>query len=394
MSRIGKIHLSEFGSEPTVVTEAPTVATLLGAVGAYNDGVCLRLVTPPSVRVAVRPREDSVVRFSAPDLKERKRASLSTIRGRKEDRWARLPKAVIQLLSSEGLVTQGADITLQSDAPPGCGLSLTSAFAVALIDGLTRVSNTPLPTERIIELLGRLGTHYLKRSPSETLRLKESAGLQKTAEAGRIYACDARRESLEGCDWLSVEGHEVVLISAGVPQFSDDMSLQEIESFQKEALASLGERRPGVSLRDYRVEDLEEIREALSDAARRAAAFVVGENSRVEEARELLLGGDLDGVGNVLSVSHGSLRENLDLSCPEIDWLVKRGQRVEGVVGMRIHGLAYGGAALAILRPGARDRLIDAIDEYSRIFGFTPEIHTLVPLGGSTTGLNVRQLEG
>ncbi|MFW6249760.1 MAG: galactokinase [Alkalispirochaetaceae bacterium] len=394
MSRIGKIHLSEFGSEPTVVTEAPTVATLLGALGAYNDGVSLRLVTPPSVRVALRPRDDSVVRFSAPDLKERKRASLSTIRGRKEDRWARLPKAMVQLLASEGLVTQGADITLQSDAPPGCGLSLTSAYSVALIEALTKVSGRELSTVEVLDLVGRLGKHYLKRTPSETLRLKESAELQKIAEPGRIYACDSRRGVIEGCDWHSVEGHEVVLISAGVPQFSDDMSLQEIENFQREALVSLGERRPGVSLRDYRVEDLEEIREALSDAARRAATFVVGENGRVEEARELLLAGDLEGVGNLLSVSHGSLRENLDLSCPEIDWLVKRGQRVEGVVGMRIHGLAYGGAALALLRPGALDRLVEAIDEYSRIFGFSPEIYTLVLMDGSTKGVNVRQLEG
>lgn len=394
MSRIGEIHLSEFGSEPTVVTEAPTVATLLGAVGAYNDGVCLRLVTPPSVRVAVKLREDSVVRFSAPDLKERKRASLSTIRGRKEDRWARLPKAVVQLLASEGILTRGADITLQSDAPSGCGLSLTSAFAVALIDALSEVSGTSLDIERLVGLVERLGSHYLKMNPAKVLRLKEGAELQKGAGTGRIYACDTRRGGLRACDWLSAEGHEVVLISAGVPQFTDDMSLTEIDDLQKEAVAALGQRRPGVTLRDYMMEDLEEIRESLSDAARRAASFVVGENERVAEALELFVAGDVDGVGGLLSESHGSLRENLDLSCPEIDWLVKRGQRVDGVVGMRIHGLAFGGAALAILRPGARPRLLEAIDEYSRIFGFTPVVYTLVPGGGITDEVNVRQLEG
>lgn len=394
MSRIGEIHLSEFGSEPTVVTEAPTVATLLGAVGAYNDGVCLRLATPPPVRVAVRPRDDSVVRFSAPDLKERKRASLSTIRGRKEDRWARLPKAVVQLLASEGVISHGADITLQSDAPAGCGLSLTSGFAVALIDALAEGAGVSLEAKRLVELVGRMGSHYLKMTPSKVLRLQEGAELQKCAMTGRIYACDSRRADFGECEWLSPEGHEVVLISAGVPQFTDDMSLTEIEELQREAVSLLGQRRPGVSLRDYLMEDLEEVRESLSDAARRAAGFVVGENGRVKDALELLVAGDVDGVGTLMSESHGSLRENLDLSCPEIDWLVKRGQRVEGVVGMRIHGLAYGGAALAILRPGARRRLMEAIDEYSRIFGFTPVVYTLVPGGGITEDVNVRQLEG
>jgi galactokinase len=394
VSRIGEIHLSEFGSEPTVITEAPTVATLLGAVGVYNDGVCLRLVTPPSVCVAVRPREDSVVRFSAPDLKERKRASLSTIRGRKEDRWARLPKAVVQLLASEGLLTRGADITLQSDAPAGCGLSLTSGFAVALIDALAAGAGTHLETGRVVELVGRLGSHYLKMPPSKVLRLREGAELQKSGEAGRIYVCDSRRERFGDCEWLSPGGHEVVLISAGVPQFSDDMSLTEIEELQKDAVSVLVQRRPGASLRDYLMEDLEEVRESLSDASRRAASFVVGENGRVDNALELFVAGDIEGVGGLLSESHGSLRENLDLSCPEIDWLVKRGQRVDGVVGMRIHGLAYGGAALAILRPGARQRLMEAIDEYSRIFGFTPVVYTLVPGGGITDKVNVRQLEG
>jgi galactokinase len=172
------------------------------------------------------------------------------------------------------------------------------------------------------------------------------------------------------------------------------MSLTEIEELQKDAVSVLVQRRPGASLRDYLMEDLEEVRESLSDASRRAASFVVGENGRVDNALELFVAGDIEGVGGLLSESHGSLRENLDLSCPEIDWLVKRGQRVEGVVGMRIHGLAYGGAALAILRPGARQRLMEAIDEYSRIFGFTPVVYTLVPGGGITDKVNVRQLEG
>ena len=106
------------------------------------------------------------------------------------------------------------------------------------------------------------------------------------------------------------------------------------------------------------------------------------------------MAGDIEAIGGLLSVSHASLRENLDLSCPEIDWLVRRGQRVGGVAGMRIHGLAYGGAALAIIRKGARPDLMEAIDEYGRIFGFTPEVYTLIPDVDIESNVNVQQLEG
>ncbi|MFP4329466.1 MAG: hypothetical protein ACLFP6_01985 [Spirochaetaceae bacterium] len=393
MSRIAESHLSEFGSEPTVETGAPTVATLLGAVGEYNDGVCLRLVTPPSVHVALRRREDTVVRFAAPDLKERKRASLSTIRGRKEDRWARLPKAVVQLLGAEGLVTSGADITLQSDAPAECGLSLTSAFTVALIDALGRAFSFDLDSEDFFGLLQRFGSHYLRLSQNEVRRLAESARMQKFAVPGRVYACDVRRRTLQLCDWQSTLGDEIVLLSAGVPQFTEDMSLLEIEELEAEALEALRERRPGLSLRDYELEDLEEVREGLSDAARRAALFVMGENRRVEESLELMVDGDINGLGELLSASHASLRENLDLSCPEIDWLVKRGLRVEPVAGMRIHGLAYGGAVLAILRNGGRAELLEAIDDYGRIFGFTPRLYTLVSDESAAARVSTEKLE-
>lgn len=393
MSRIAEIHLSEFGSQPTILTAAPTVATLLGASGEHNDGVCLRLVTPPSVHVALRRRDDTVVRFAAPDLKERKRASLSTIRGRKEDRWAKLPKAVVQLLYAEGLVTSGVDITLQSDAPGECGLSLTSAFTVALMDALGQAFSFNLDIDRTVKLIERLGSHYLKLSGSAVQRLTESARMQRVAIPGRVYACDVRRESLQLCDWRSTVGDEIVLLAAGVPQFTDDMSLLEIDELQGEALEALRERRPGVTLRDYQLEDLEEVRESLSDAARRAALFVMWENRRVEESLNLMIDGDIDGLGGLLSASHASLRENLDLSCPEIDWLVKRGLRVDRVAGMRIHGLAYGGAALAILREGGREELLEAIEEYGRIFGFTPRPYTLVSDEGVPERVNAEKLE-
>lgn len=394
MSRIREIHLSEFGSEAGVVAEAPTVATLLGAVGTNNDGVCLRLVTPPTAQVAVRRRDDTVVRFSAPDLKERKRASLGTVRPRKEDRWARLPKAVVALLVAEGVVTAGMDVTLQSDAPSECGLSLRSAFAVALLKAVSRSFATPLTPEKTIELLGRLGSHYLKLDAAAVGRLQQSGEMMLAASTGKVYACDLRNNSLSPYDWTAPGGYEIVLITAGVPQFADDMSIREIDEFQKEALGILRKRRGGASLRDYGLADLEEYRESLPDAARRAAFFILGENERVEEAANYINEGDMETLGGVLSASHGSLRENLDLSCPEIDWLVKRGLKVDGVIGMRIHGLAYGGAIVAILRTGVRENLMEAIEEYGRIFGFSPEIVTLVPDRAAAKGPTVRQLEG
>jgi galactokinase len=68
--------------------------------------------------------------------------------------------------------------------------------------------------------------------------------------------------------------------------------------------------------------------------------------------------------------SHESLRDNFEVSCPEIDWLVKRAQEIDGVYGSKITGTGFGGCTLTLLKKSAFDQYKERLEEYERIFGF------------------------
>jgi len=125
-------------------------------------------------------------------------------------------------------------------------------------------------------------------------------------------------------------------------------------------------------LRDYTMEELDEFMGSIPERIRRHCAFFVEELSRVAEAREAVRAGDLSTIAKLLNKSQAGLRNSYEISCPEIDWLVKRALEIDGVSACRMIGRGFGGCTLAIAKPEAMDEYRAKLDEYERIFGFKP----------------------
>ena len=81
--------------------------------------------------------------------------------------------------------------------------------------------------------------------------------------------------------------------------------------------------------------------------------------------------------------SHESLRDNFEVSCPEIDWLVKRAQEIDGVFGSKITGSGFGGCTITLIKNTAVDKYQERLDEYERIFGFKAEMIECHPSTGA-----------
>jgi galactokinase len=103
----------------------------------------------------------------------------------------------------------------------------------------------------------------------------------------------------------------------------------------------------------------------------------------VLEAEEALRKKDLAAFGKLMNRSHESLRDLYEVSCPELDWLVKRAQETEGVYGSRLTGAGFGGCTITLIDEKAIPRYKEAILQYERIFGFRPEVYTCRPSGGA-----------
>jgi galactokinase len=145
----------------------------------------------------------------------------------------------------------------------------------------------------------------------------------------------------------------------------------------------LSHGREGASFREYAAMDLLESMGNLPEEIRRRSLHVVEEIRRVFGARDYLSRGDLADFSRVVFNSHESLRDLYEVSCPEIDWMVKRAQETIGVFGARMTGQGFGGCTYTIIKNEMVNELKNRFEEYERIFGFRPVIYEMKLATGS-----------
>jgi len=137
------------------------------------------------------------------------------------------------------------------------------------------------------------------------------------------------------------------------------------------------------ALRDATPEQVEQHRAELGDPGVRRARHVVTENARVLEAVELLRAGDLDRLGPLLAASHASLRDDYEVSSPELDTAVEAAVEA-GAVGARMTGAGFGGSAIALVRTDLAGRVADRVREAFAAAGFgSPRIGPVVASDGA-----------
>ncbi len=158
----------------------------------------------------------------------------------------------------------------------------------------------------------------------------------------------------------------MVIVDSGVHR-----GLMDMEYNDRRRECETAARRFGVStLRDIDLETFKSRSHELSPVVYRRAHHVITENARTLSATEALKADDLHSLGSLMIASHNSLRDDFEVSCPELDLLVEIALSVKGVYGARLTGAGFGGCMVAFVEPKAVDDLISAINErYSQVSG-------------------------
>ena len=368
-------HAKEYGSFPAVVASAPGKLGLLGDFTEFAHGLSVNAAILQRVWVAVAPRSDHLVRFFSREYNERKKASVSNIKFRKEDRWANYPKGVLSAFVQRGVGLEGLDLTICGDVPQSAGLSSSQALCLATAAALDALFQTQLAPEELMKIAQGAETGFLGLPTGLT-----SLSLQTHIQENQLYFYDARTQkgeqrALEN-DW------ELALVNSRVPSISFDSSARWAREECESCLRILNSGRGSKFLRDYTKADLRERVGTLPESARRRSLHVLDEIARVSEATELWHSGDWPGIGRLMNRSHESLRDLFEVSCPEIDWLVKRLQEIDGLLGARLTGEDSGACVVALGTPAGWSRFRPISEEYERIFGFKAELTVFRPQEG------------
>ena len=374
MLDIGQVHCTEYDIDSdrldsVVIAEAPGRIHLLGEHGEPKAGLYLSAAIDKYIRVAVSLRKDNSIRFYAPDLGERKRTTFINMKFKREDRWANYIKVGIQMFADLGYPIKGINFSLAGDIPQQVGLASSSAIEVAAATALRGVFKSTINDKEFFEKLSAVHTAYFGKNGEDVNYLISSA---------------ARKDHLLLVDEASLEArkikspfsrYKILIMDSRVPRMGVEVELEQRLEDIKKGLELLSEKREGASFREFATSDLVESMGDLPEEIRRRSMHIVQEIRRVYDADEALRRSDLQTFSRIIFHSHESLRDLYEVSCPELDWLVKRAQEIEGVLGSRMAGQGFGGCTYTIIKENAVEEFKKRLEDYERIFGFRPVVY-------------------
>ncbi|MDY7042276.1 MAG: galactokinase [Chloroflexota bacterium] len=359
-----------FGAEAAVVVRAPGRVNLIGEHTDYNDGYVLPVAIDHTVLLAASPRPDRRVIVHALDFDQRAEFSLDDIAPDDERPWSNYQRGVAWVLQSEGFTLPGLDVALTSDVPIGAGLSSSAAVEVATAYAWQVLGGLELDRVRLALLCQRAENEFVGMNCGIMDQFISALGRQRSA-----LLIDCRRLDYEP---VPIPARTAIIVAdTRVRRDLVDSEYNARRRECEEGVRLLQRDLPGITaLRDVSPEQFAEYQAHLPDGVRQRCRHVVHENDRVLRAVAALRAGDLDTFGWLMNKSHASLRNDYEVSCPELDALVMAAWRVAGVYGSRMTGAGFGGCTVSLVDESAvgafRERVTAA---YQSATGTVPEIY-------------------
>ncbi|MCL2763096.1 MAG: galactokinase [Treponema sp.] len=373
----GKSAKEGNNANTVIIAQAPGRIHFLGEQGDSGDGLYLSAAVDRWVKIAVSARKDNALRFYAADLGERKRATFTNLKYKREDRWANYIKVAIHVFGELGFSVKGLNFTLIGNIPQQIGLASSSAIEVAAAVALRGFLGAKIGEQ---ELAQRLAASHLLFFEEKPNLVDYIVGL--SARSDQFLLIDASTQAVTKIK-SPFSRCKFILMDSRVPRLGVDSELAARREDLKTGLHLLSQGREGASFRDFVTMDLMDSMGNLPEEVRRRSLYVVQEMQRVLDAADYLQRADVMNFARLIFHSHESLRDLYEVSCPEIDWMVKRAQETIGVFGARMTGLGFGGCTYAIVKNEAINEYRTRIDDYERIFGFHPGIYEMKLAAGS-----------
>jgi galactokinase len=337
---------------------APGRVNLIGEHTDYHDGFVLPTVIPQQTHVSVVRRPDRRIRATSASLMNA-REEYEAGAERAGRGWLDYIQGVTWTLARRGITIPGLDLQIASTVPLGAGVSSSAALEIALLRALRTLLGLNLDDVALARIAQTAETDFVGAPVGIMDQIASSLG-----RPGEALFFDTRTFTIER---VPIPPRiELLVIHSGITHAhaSGDYVTRRRESF--EAAARLGVHR----LRD--IDSLDRLTSLPSTLARRAR-HVVTENARVIEAVAALRQGDAAHLGRLFNASHASMRDDYEVSTPEIDTLVAIATRRPDVYGARLTGGGFGGAIVALARAGtARDAADAIVREYSRTTALVP----------------------
>ena len=388
MKVLNDAHNIEYGKKPDIVVKAPGRFHLIGEHSWFFKDKTISMAVNLPVYAAISKRDDLSLKFYFHQLNERKKSSISALKYKKEDRWANVIKAIISGFISMGYDLYGMDVTIYSEILPSAGFGITTAIKCAAAMAINELFELNCNEQQLLQVIERGNRRFLQTN---------------NYIADNFSALFAKKDNLIITDhhkstWdyvpFTFEDKKIFLVDTKVPRISvwDEETL-----FEPQNALLLGDLRENKNNAyggwQYinNVTDINEELSVVSEDTRRKLLSIMREHNDLLEAREGLIKVDFFKFARAVNHSHESMRDMYEISCPEIDWILKRVSELEPNLEMlrnpvscgRITGKGFGRCLYAIIRESDVEKFKSKLAEFEKIFQYHPECYEVVPSEGT-----------
>ena len=372
MSSIEEKFLETFGEEPDLVAAAPGRVNLIGEHIDYSEGFVLPFAIKDRTMVAARKRDDSTVRVASAQRRNKiVTVDIADVKPGLKGEWERYALGVLWSMG----VTSGVDLMIDGHVPLGAGLSSSAALECSVATAMNHLFDMGFNLEELARLTQKAENQYVG-VPCGIM--DQSVSLMATN--GFALLLDCRDLSTRNIPFdVASHGLELLIIDTQAHHALTDGGYAERRASCESVAAKLHVK----SMRELTITQLDSSRDLLSETEYIRARHAITEMKRVLDCVEALSSGDFVRVGQLMNQSHLSLRDDYNVSCPELNAAVEA-SLVAGALGSRMVGGGFGGSAIALIQASKTSETIGVVEKAFADKKFkAPRFFTSLPSQGA-----------
>jgi len=367
-----------YGYTPTGLWSAPGRVNLIGEHTDYNDGLVLPFAIDRRTWCAASERDDRMVRVTSALTEDTVQCDLGDLDPDALSGWSAYVLGVVWAFGQHGVdltAQRGVDLALTSNVPLGAGLSSSAAIECSVAATLNDMWNLSMDRSQLARV-GQLAENRAVGAPTGIM--DQMASLMGQDGHAVFLDCQDLTTALVPLD---LARHELtaLIIDTRVKH-----SHANGEYADRRASCERGAHELGVAtLRELDSDDLPRAQAALDEETFRRVRHIITENARVADTVAALTENGPTSIGPLLDASHASMRDDFEISVPELDTAVEVA-RASGALGARMTGGGFGGAAVALVATARVDEVTAAVTDAFARHGFqSPDIFAVLPGNGA-----------